>query len=469
VPVTLTLDFQGTGVGVVYRQDVWYGKLGVTLDDQDQYCIDQMGAAVRHQAEACFEVESGVTHTLVLTGDESTGVISGIVSVDAIRLYDTDEPCGAQGSLCDRGLVVPAYFEPGAPMIPAGAEDYWRRLAEAAKKLRERLIVVANVADGPGTAVVPTYTEAISAVVGNGGQVLGYVYTCFGNEVDPQRPYCPRPEGDIESDVDNWYEWYPIDGIFFDEVSLDQGKVSFYQGLDDYVQAKGRGELETVVLNFGAEPHEDYLNIGSSLLCTFEDPFPDFVGWLPPGCTAGWLPPEWLPRNRSCVLVYDTPEGHVPAAFQQLSRAENDWFYFTDDTMVDRNPWDTLPDYFEELVDTIYCPVYLPVVQRSGAEYEICQISVDPPTPIEGSAIEVTVFGEWYDSCVPQYNNHQVAEPVIEIDLVRDYPPDVLCLQVITPWEAHVEIGPLTSGDYQVRAHIDRVQCSSSSFTVVRR
>jgi hypothetical protein len=70
---------------------------------------------------------------LSASGEEPTGIISGVITLDAIKIFDGDEPCGAQEGLCDRGIIVPAYFKPDLP------EDYWGQLIEAARELMENL------------------------------------------------------------------------------------------------------------------------------------------------------------------------------------------------------------------------------------------------------------------------------------------------------------------------------------------
>jgi hypothetical protein len=349
LPATLTLTYTGTGVGIVYRQDTWYGTLGVKLDDQPQYHISQRGA-VKNQAEACFEVETGPIHTLTLSAGQPTGLITGVITVDAMKIFDQDEPCGAQESLCDRGIIVPAYFSPDLP------DGYWGQLVSAAKRIDGELIVIANVYNGPGTQPLITYTEAISAVASNGGKVIGYVHTCWNGRIPPPHELCPKTEDSIKADVITWYTFYPVDGIFFDEVSWHEDDVSFYQRLHEHVQKQRSGAI--VVFNSGVEPHQSYSGIGSSILCTFENQFSYFVGWSPP---------SWITRGRSCALVHNTSGDNLPIALEHLSRENIGWSYFTSDTTtLDNNPWDTLPPYFPGLVDEVDvpCTAYLPVVLK---------------------------------------------------------------------------------------------------------
>lgn len=358
VPVTFTLSFTGTAFSIVYRQDTWYGMLGVGIDGQDEYYVNQQGA-VENQAEACFEVDKG-RHSITLTGGLPTSVVTGVITLDAIKIFDGEECCGEEETLCGRGMIVPAYFDP----CSSDGSEYWSQLAEAAKKVDGKLIAIVNVDNGPGTEPEPCYSEAISSVVSNGGKVIGYIHTCYGNQTETvdDHPLCPKTEISITTDIDMWYDFYREDGlsgIFFDEVSsyteteTVTGLVPYYQRLYDYVQDKQPGAI--VVNHFGAEPYEDYSSIGSSVLCTFEGPFSRFVGWSPP---------SWITRERSCALVYDTPEDDLATALKYLAKKNVGWFYFTSDINGILNPWDTLPPYFPDLVDSILCKIYLPIVRK---------------------------------------------------------------------------------------------------------
>jgi hypothetical protein len=204
-------------------------------------------------------------------------------------------------------------------------------------------------------------------VVSNGGNVIGYVHTCY-LDPDSNAPGCPRSVYSITADIDSWYAFYQDDGlggIFFDQVSIEQDKVLTYQNLYTYVQDIQPGAI--VVNNFGSKPHEDYFGIGSSILCTFENEFSYFaVGWLPPKCV-GWSPPGWITRERSCVLVYNTSSHDLPAGLKHVSKEEIGWFYFTSDTIVgDNNPWDTLPPYFPGPVIRVSCVYYLPIILKGS-------------------------------------------------------------------------------------------------------
>ncbi|UCG33956.1 MAG: hypothetical protein JSU68_04825, partial [Phycisphaerales bacterium] len=80
-------------------------------------------------------------------------------------------------------------------------------------------------------------------------------------------------------------------------------------------------------------------------------------------------------------------------------------------------------------------------------------MSVEPPSPTTEDVVTVTLYGEWPDSCIP--NGSAITGPVgdeIAFDVIWDYPPDVGCFLVITPWGRSESIGPLPGGTYSVYA-----------------
>jgi hypothetical protein len=61
--------------------------------------------------------------------------------------------------------------------------------------------------------------------------VLGYVSTNYTN----------GNRALVLSDIDKYYAWYNIDGIFFDEgnTSCDSAPISTYKSYDSYIKSKG--------------------------------------------------------------------------------------------------------------------------------------------------------------------------------------------------------------------------------------
>jgi hypothetical protein len=111
-----------------------------------------------------------------------------------------------------------------------------------------------------------------------------------------------------------------------------------------------------------------------------------------------------------------------------------------------------------------------PVSLPKGCAGTTDQIDIYPPGPTVGDVIQITPSGEWMTSCVPVYQAHHVTGSVIEI-YAEVNPSCHPCLQVLTPWEFTVKVGPLPAGTYTVELHLSI--CSRSprlhdrkSFTV---
>jgi len=78
------------------------------------------------------------------------------------------------------------------------------------------------------------------------------------------------------------------------------------------------------------------------------------------------------------------------------------------------------------------------------------QVQIAPVLPSPGDMVQVTVSGDWPDSCVPTYQSHVVDNHVIRLDAAVDYPPGTACLTMITPWRFAVNVGPLSAGFHEV-------------------
>lgn len=118
------------------------------------------------------------------------------------------------------GIMVPAYFDPTADSAD------WQTLTNAAAQIP--LIAIMNPNSGPGTSADPAYVNAINAFDGNGGSTLGYVYTNYGN----------RSLSAVEKDIKTYFNWYPIDGIFLDEMATNatSAHLKYYIAIKNYIR-----------------------------------------------------------------------------------------------------------------------------------------------------------------------------------------------------------------------------------------
>jgi parallel beta-helix repeat protein len=227
----------------------------------------------------------------------------------------------------DMGIVVPAYFY--------ASHSEWDFLAEAA--LNVPLIAIMNPYDGPGLSYDSLYAEKVDAVRAAGGQVIGYVYTEYGT----------RSLALVKADIDQYYAWYNIDGIFLDEAPTDDDPtlLDYYAELYEYIRSAHPGAI--VMLNPGTDPAAAYMAVGTHLMI-FEDDFTvaSFLDWTPEAWMVSADPNIFAVLQHNCASSDDAVD-IVQHAYANGIR----WVYVTDDTAP--NPWNTLPGYWDVLVQAV--------------------------------------------------------------------------------------------------------------------
>jgi hypothetical protein len=88
--------------------------------------------------------------------------------------------------------------------------------------------IVMNVANGPGIIPYQVDERRILQAHRAGIRVLGYVYTDFAN----------RSLASAEQDVRVWTSWYPVDGIFLDNVPYGGNNVAYYGALTRFIRSQ---------------------------------------------------------------------------------------------------------------------------------------------------------------------------------------------------------------------------------------
>jgi hypothetical protein len=224
------------------------------------------------------------------------------------------------------GILVPAYFGPSNPD--------WPRLADSAGQVP--ITAIANVFNGPGTSARDDYNRVIGNVRASGGRVVGYVHTT----------YTRRALDEVIQDMRRWAQFYPIDGIFVDEMTNDGAAA----GLEYYgallAEARRLGSDWIVIGNPGAPTRESYLaRPAADVLVTFENR----TGY------DSMSPDLWTrshPASAFGHLCYEVSSSEDMARYVQLARNRRaGWIYVTDDTAP--NPWDRLPSYWKAEVAAV--------------------------------------------------------------------------------------------------------------------
>jgi phage tail-like protein len=141
------------------------------------------------------------------------------------------------------------FFSIGLYSYPPSA--FWTAAIDAYPQTK---FIIANVDSGPGTGTESNFQAIYNEATAAGIELLGYVYTNYG----------ARSLADCETDINNWYTYYGIRSIFFDECATSSSFLSYYQSLASYVHS-GDGSA-TVMVNPGAIPDEGYFSIGINII-----------------------------------------------------------------------------------------------------------------------------------------------------------------------------------------------------------
>jgi hypothetical protein len=212
-----------------------------------------------------------------------------------------------------QSIAVPAYFYPSFP------DPLWTQMEGAVPTVS---FAVMNPANGAGAAPDSNYVSQVAATRAAGVKVLGYVYSS----------YAARDSALLRADIDNYYTWYGVDGIFIDEADNTCVNQSYYADLDAYVKTKGG--LGLTVINPGTTTPECFATAADVIL-NFEGSYAQYLAWTPAGWEANY------DASRFWHLVYATSESEMPAAILASQSRGAGYVYVTPDTLA--NPWDSLP------------------------------------------------------------------------------------------------------------------------------
>jgi Spherulation-specific family 4 len=190
--------------------------------------------------------------------------------------------------------------------------------------------IIADPSSGPGSSVDSSYVSAINNYERQGIKVYGYVYTDYGT----------LSLSSVEAQVSDWYSWYGVDGIFFDDASSDPalaGPGSYYNELYQYVKnMTGTGVLgTTVILNPGTVPAQAYM-ADADVICDFEGPETTYVDTTFPAWVKNYS------ASRFWNIVYDSAGIAQMKKDVSLARARNAGHVFVT-TQSGSNPYAEMP------------------------------------------------------------------------------------------------------------------------------
>ena len=217
----------------------------------------------------------------------------------------------AQAAVVGQKMAIPSYFY--------ATSAFWTQLQNGAPTVG---LAIINPGSGPGRKFDQNYYNTTQSTKARGVIVLGYVYTNYGS----------RTVSKVKADIDKYYTWYGVEGIFFDEVSNSCAKQAYYLDLYNYVKAKGG--IAKVVINPGINTQECYIT-AADIIVNFEDNYTAYVNWSPSGWEFNY------PADRFWHLVIGTSAADMPNAISLSKNRNAGWVYVTNDNLS--NPWDTVP------------------------------------------------------------------------------------------------------------------------------
>lgn len=210
------------------------------------------------------------------------------------------------------GYIIPAY-------IPLGErfDMDFDGIAKFSKK--NKVITIVNPNNGPISRDENKYyfdklEKKVKQIQKNGGKVIGYVSTSYGN----------REEKIVKKDIDIWGKEWNIDGIFLDEGmgSCNNDCEEIVKKYQDYYEYIGD---QIIVTNAGYidENYEKFLKYGV-IMIIFENTYEKFIS------PNNYLNNIDLNKGKKGVLLHTTPKGIENKKLKKLyKKYDLDYIYLT--------------------------------------------------------------------------------------------------------------------------------------------
>jgi hypothetical protein len=218
-------------------------------------------------------------------------------------------------------LAIPSYFYESSE---------WTRMQEAHPTVG---LAILNPDSGPGPECDPAKVVRVEESHAIGLTVLGYVDTSYADEL-------ARPLALVTMEIDRYFRWYGVDGIFLDQTPSGPADKAYYGALQSHIRSNWGDAL--IVLNAGQHTDECFMSL-ADILVTFEGSYWHYsrrYRRAPSWCRKhashrfwhlvyGAITPNQmlhavaLSRRRGAGWVYVTPYGVDPAAPRGLT--SNPW------------------------------------------------------------------------------------------------------------------------------------------------
>jgi hypothetical protein len=194
-------------------------------------------------------------------------------------------------------------------------------------------IVILNPDYGPGNAFDSNYSLIVQRAQQSGEHVLGYVYTNYADG--------SIPVSEVEQWISDWYNWYHVDGIFFDEVQsyCTNASIAYYTALYNYTKSQIGSDI--VVLNPGNPIGQCYAPI-SDILVTFEGNYAQYVS----NYTASAWTRDYPPSHFWHIVYNATTLAETQEVISLAGQRGAGWIYVSDGLARGVNALGRLPQFY---------------------------------------------------------------------------------------------------------------------------
>jgi Spherulation-specific family 4 len=258
-----------------------------------------------------------------MTTHASGGRFRNIVGLSLILMLVIMFPMRASSAVVSApstGIMIPLYTYPGST---------WTNVV-AVEKANPGVPIVAiiNPNSGPGASMDSNYVAGILSLQSAGVVVLGYVPT----------GYASRSLSEVESMVNDYKNWYPVNGIFFDEMSNVAGHEGFYSTLNAYAKSLG---FAYTVGNPGSDTLASYIGTVDTIVIYENQGLPSLSS------LEGWH--SQYAKGNFAMMAYGVPS--VDQSYPSTVSPHVGYIYITNAGLP--NPYGALPPYLAAVASAL--------------------------------------------------------------------------------------------------------------------
>lgn len=223
----------------------------------------------------------------------------------------------------------------------------WTQVIAAAKKVP--IVAIINPNNGPDNAPPNSdYQQGIQDLHQAGIKIVGYVPT----------NYAKRDLQAVKNDINLYAKHFNIDGIFIDEAASTQDKLTYYHQIYQYIKSRSTNKSPKTskpflaIANPGTTIDESYIKQPiADVTAIFENYQKVWKNYRSPAYAK-------YPNSKNfAVLIHTAADRKVmESILDRVAKEQFGYVYITNDSVdsVDRNPWNSLPDYWESQVNYIH-------------------------------------------------------------------------------------------------------------------